>query len=278
MTQVFEHGGARAKLYWPGPLWGALPCACIGNWSCPDAATGAALLATIEAAAKAQGAKALLGPMDGDTWHSYRLVSETDGTPPFLMEPTSKPYDMQAFETAGFNPIEQYFSARAPIAAGLADSPPAIPGLTLTQWDGTDPEGHFAMVHDLSTRAFAGNLFYTPIPRETFVQMYMPFVPMLRPEMVLFARDDTGALAGFLFGVPNYAEGPETKTAILKTYAGLARGVGRHLVHRFHTACADQGFTQVIHGLIHDDNRSAERSRQAGGEIFRRYALMGKRL
>ena len=38
------------------------------------------------------------------------------------------------------------------------------------------------------------------------------------------------------------------------------------------------GYENAIHALIHDDNRSAERSAAYGATIFRLYVLMGRRL
>ena len=78
--------------------------------------------------------------------------------------------------------------------------------------------------------------------------------------------------------IPNYAEGPAAKSAILKTYASLERGAGQHLAHAFHTAALAMGFTTAIHALIHDDNESARRSAAEGATIFRRYELLGLRL
>jgi hypothetical protein len=139
------------------------------------------------------------------------------------------------------------------------------------------PEALFEQVYALSTEAFSRNAFYKPISRDAFLAMYMPLVPMLRKELIFFARRPDGTLAGFLFGVPNYAEGPAPRTAILKTYASLEKGAGRHLSHAFHTA-AEAIYGAAIHALIHDDNLSALRSATEGAHVFRRYGLYGLRL
>jgi len=263
--------GAKAQLYADGPDWDGTPTATIGKQQFESAEGGATLLRNIQA----EGHRALLGPMEGDTWHSYRLVTESDGSAPFLMEPTSGPVDLATFEAAGFSPVAQYFSARASLGPEEA---PAIPnGIRIETWDGQDPEAHFAEIHALSSEAFAANLFFKPLGLEDFLAMYMPFAPLLQRELILLARDDSGALLGYLFGIPNYAEGPNSKSAILKTYASLRPGIGHVLAHHFHAAALALGFHTAIHALIQDANRSAERSAMHGGEIFRRYALMGWR-
>lgn len=277
MTEIRTGHGARAKLHRDGPLWDGRATVTISGLRCETAESGAALLTEIADDLTGQGVKALLGPMEGDTWHSYRLVSETDGSKPFLMEPTSGVHDMAAFEAAGFHRVSSYFSARLPASATEAMTLPADPDLIVETWDGQDPEAHFSAVYDLSVEAFQNNLFYKPIDRATFLAMYMPFVPMLRPELILLARDrDTRRLLGFLFGIPNYQEGPKPGSVILKTYASLRSGVGHRMSDAFHRAAREGGYQTVIHALIADTNDSADRSRKHGGEVFRRYALMGR--
>lgn len=244
-------------------------------FSSPEA--GRALLTQAAAKARAAGAGALIGPMEGDTWHSYRLVSESDGRAPFLMEPQSGRHDMAAFETAGFSRVAQYFSSSVALAEQKLN-PPRDTGLRVETWDGSAPEALFTQVHALSSTAFAQNPYYLPIALDAFLAMYMPVVPTLRPELVLFARDAEGALAGFLFGIPNYAEGPAPQTAILKTYASLRKGAGHALSYQFHSNARALGYSHAIHALMHEDNLSSGRSALDGGGMFRRYALMGRRL
>jgi len=103
-------------------------------------------------------------------------------------------------------------------------------------------------------------------------------MPLVDPRFVLFARDAGGALVGFLFGMPNRLKGAAPKAVILKTYASRVRGVGHVLADHFHRAARDAGFIDAIHALMHVDNVSLERSKRYSGEVFRRYALLGRRL
>ena len=277
--EILRHDRARATIYRSAASWGSQKTAAVGKFQCESAEAGATLLAEISEVLRTEGYGALIGPMEGDTWHSYRLVSESDGTAPFLMEPTSGPHDRAAFQAAGFEDIAHYFSARVPVETALGNAPEPLEDVLIETWDGEDPEAHFSDVHALSTTAFAQNLFYAPISRAAFLEMYMPFVPLLKRDLILMARDaGNGDLLGFLFGIPNYAEGPQPESVILKTYASLRPGVGHRLSHAFHQAAQAMSFKTVLHALIHDDNTSARRSRQHGADVFRRYALMGRRL
>lgn len=269
-------GGASATIYRDAPRWKDLRTAAIGRFKSDSADQGAALLNTCASRLQAEGYEALIGPMDGDTWHSYRLVSFSNGQPPFMLEPTSKPHDMPAFEHAGFSQISAYVSSLAPLPAALASVPEPVPGISIIPWDGKDADRLFGDVFDLSTKAFSKNAFYKPIDRKAFLDIYRPVQPMLVRELILFARDEDQNLAGFLFGIPNYAMGPKPANVILKTYASAHRGVGHLLTHAFHSAAHRLGYQAAIHALIHEDNISADRSGRHGAEVFRRYALMGR--
>ncbi len=276
--KMLKAEGARLSIYLDGPDWEGETAATIGDFSCQSPEAGATLLSDAISEIRAAGRRRILGPMSGDTWHSYRFVTDSDGSPPFLLEPTNAPHEREVFHAAGFTPVSRYFSSRLPLA--LADTTPSPPtdAFAVEVWDGEDPEGLFRQVHGVSVRAFAGNAFYKPIAEDEFLAMYMPVVPMMKRELILFARRTDGSLAGFLFAIPNYAEGPETRTVIFKTYASLERGAGRHLFHACHSRCRTMGYETIIHALIHDANQSGDRSAEAGAEVFRRYELLGLRL
>lgn len=277
-NRTLRTDGAKLTVYLDGPQWDHLPTAAFGEFSCATPEAGAEILEQGIALVRDTGLKRIVGPMSGDTWHSYRFVSETDGSAPFLMEPTNKPHEPDVFRAAGFSDISQYFSARVSLAHAAKSSPPPSGAFSVENWDGTDPEDLFRQVYQLSVQAFSGNAFYKPISEADFLAMYMPVVPMLLRELIFFARRPDGALAGFLFGIPNYAEGPKPKTAILKTYASLEPGAGRHMASGFHKSALEMGYETAIHALIHDDNQSADRSAAEGATIFRRYTLLGLKL
>lgn len=277
MTTLRLHNeGAKLTLHLNGPDWNGAATATVGSFSCKTVESGQNLLHEAMASARTAGLTRLIGPMDGDTWHSYRFVTESDGSPPFLMEPKEASAALEAMKTSDFEMISSYFSARVPLAEAAKTEPPETDDLTIEPWGGTEPERLFGQVFELSSEAFAGNAFYKSITREAFLAMYMPMVPLLKRELIFFARYPDGRLAGFLFGTPNYAEGPAPKSTILKTYASLARGAGRHLAHAFHRASAQGGYETAIHALIHDDNLSALRSSAEGAHVFRRYGLFGR--
>jgi len=277
--QPISISGASATLYRDSPSHEGRKTAAIGKFACDTAEAGGQLLDEVITLLRKEAFGAVIGPMDGDTWHSYRLVSESDGTPPFLLEPTSRPQDKDAFATAGFTPISDYVSARTELSpAILCQAPFALPGLTVTAWDGKNAEGLIGPLFALSATAFAKNAFYKPLDLAGFRALYEPVIPRIDPRHVMFAHDDSGKLTGFIFSIPNWLEGAKPTTLIIKTYATTVRGGGRMLLDLAHHKAAELGFTHAIHALMHNDNVSRNASAKHGGKIFRKYQLMGRLL
>jgi hypothetical protein len=251
--------------------------AAIGRIRFDSVVAGNRLLSDVAERMKAEGFGALLGPMDGDTWHSYRLVSESDGSAPFLMEPTSGPHDLAAFATAGFEPVSRYVSARALLRNTITEEPVSMPGVIVANWDGKDAEGLIQKLFAMSGTAFRNNRFFKPIDLESFLDLYRPIMPFVDPQHVFFARRGE-QLVGFLFGMPDRIAPDGKPAAILKTYASALRGVGHLLADTYHRRAIEMGFTDVIHALMHEDNVSRGSSEKHKATIFRRYALTARKL
>ncbi|MEM6627613.1 MAG: hypothetical protein AAF719_13005 [Pseudomonadota bacterium] len=276
-ADIWTFDDAQVSVWRNAPeLWGRKTAA-VGGFCCETAEAGSAALIETTLRLREEGFDAVLGPMDGDTWGAHRLVVESDGRPPFLMEPRNPDHYPDAFNRAEFEIVGRYISADRPAASPLSETPPA-PGVKLRNLDLNAFETELTRIFDLSLETFAQNAFYKPIERDAFLASYAPVKGFVDPDLVFLAEDEEGRLKGFLFGIPNFAEGPETKTAILKTYASAAKGVGSMLANAFHERVRDKGFTNVIHALMHADNLSASHSANTGGGVFRRYALWGKML
>lgn len=275
--EIITGDGASLALFREAPTLDGLRTAALGQFQCETAEAGARLISAAMAQLKQEGLGAVLGPMDGDTWGKHRLVVESDGRPPFLLEPSNPAHFVDAFEASGLTVVSRYVSAVRP-----ADIPPsgsaAPAGVRLRTFDPARAEAELTRIHQLSLRAFASNHFYQPIALEDFLASYRPVLGVIDPELVLLAEDEAGDLRGFLFAVPNYAEGQRPNSVILKTYASRMKGAGSMLANAFHARAKAKGFSEVIHALMHESNLSAQHSDNTGGKVFRRYALWGGRL
>lgn len=268
--------GASATVWRSAPALFGRRTAAVGRFSCCDAATGTALLARIVATLAAERFGALLGPMDGDTWHAYRLVVDGEPRPPFAMEPANPPHYVDAFLDAGFRPVARYVSC---VDEVLAPPSPVLDrqrGVVIRNFRPEAAEDELRLIYDLSMRAFARNAFFHPIDWPRFRALYAPALPHVDPGLVLFAEAPEGACLGFLFAMADPAA--ETPTAVLKTYASLRRGVGGLIGEAFYRNVRAGGFRAVIHALMHEDNLSCRQSAKRHGQVFRRYALFGRML
>ncbi len=269
--ELFQVAGCQAVVWRDAVPWQGGRAAAVGQVRCADAAGGAALLRAIADAVPGW----LLAPLDADTWHSYRLAVEGSGRSPFAMEPPADPVLQAALESAGFAPVLRYASALLALDGARVRRLGAS-GLRLRQYDPGAAEAELRLMHRLVLAGFAQAPLFTPIPFEPFAALYRPHLPRLVPGLVLFAEEPDGTPAGFVFGLPDFAEGPVPATAILKTYAALRPGIGAVLAGAFHDAARRLGFRTVIHALMHEDNASLRHSRLLGGAVFRRYALFGR--
>ncbi len=266
-----DNGRAACRLWLANcPRYLGLATACVGEFRCDDADAGRALLDdAIERLAR-MGFEYVIGPMDGDTWHPYRLVVDSDGSAPFPLEPSNPIWHVGAF--ADFETVARYTSARADtwrqrdLAAYARRVHDA--GIRVRSFDRTRAEADLRAIYRLSAATFERNFLYTPISEAAFMELYRPLVERVDPRLILMAEDDS--LQAFLFAYVN------ARTAIVKTYASQRPGLGAYLIEQFQAGPA-AGCDAIVHALMHEDNISQNNSRKSA-RTFRRYALYGKRL
>lgn len=272
--EIIRIDGAALTVWRETVSWEGRRTAVLGAFEASSTEAAANLLAETARRLAAEGFEALVGPMDGDTWAAYRLVVESTGRAPFLMEPPDRPELAAALERAGWRPIAHYQSAEGPLpAAGAAPDPP--PGVVLRAFDPNRAEQELTAMHRVSVEAFASAFLYRPISLERFLAMYRPVVAHIDPGLVIMAEDDQGRLLGYLFAVPDLADPSPDRAVIVKTYASLRPGLGSAMMRRFTPRAAEAGYRRVIHALMHEDNLSARHSTALGATTFRRYALWG---
>ncbi len=263
----------QPKLHRDVPAWRGLRTAAIGTGAFGGTASGAAYLQEACAALRGEGFEAVVGPMDGSTWGTYRLQTWSDGSPEFLMEPKGGPDDLVAYEQAGFEIAELHVSATAePGPRGFADR---VSGVSVESWNGKDSEALLSGAHALVMEGFRSTPFFTPVPEAMFLERYGPLLAHADPRFILRALDQDGTLRGLTLAFPD----PMRRGAIvLKTYVGTVPGAGRAMADRIHALAGELGFREVVHALMRSGIASEAQSRKFGGTVFRRYALMGRLL
>ncbi len=274
-SQLFENDGARFKIWREAPRLDGLRTAAIGAFSCDTALTGSMALKQAIDLLRSEGFGAVVGPMNGDTWSDYRFVIESDGSPPFFMEPHNPPFFPKAFEEAGFSIVARYASARR-----AADQPVNVDAahLNFRPLRLDDYQDELLRLHRLSLECFAGNAFYAPISAKAFLTKYLPLKPHIDPDLVLLVDGPQGELDAFIFGICDFAAQNPHTTVIAKTWASRVRGSGMPLMKALYERAQSQGAQTVINALFWESGTSSMLNAREGGEIFRRYALWGRRL
>lgn len=283
---------------------GGRPLGLLGSFEALDHPPAvAALLGEASGWLRASGAGQVVGPMDGDTWHRYRLNLGPYDERPFLMEPYNPPYYPGLWEASGFAPLQGYHSRRIDDLAAVEKAlAPRLDG-TLAEGFRLEPirlgrfDSELARLHRLASVIFAGNYLYTDISAERFVALYRASRPLVDPDLVVFAVAPDGTDAGFLFALPD-------RFAAVAAYARsrVPWATLRFLVHRrrpaevvnfkslgvlpahrrSHLASAliaygyraarGKGYRRVNHCLMQNDNPSG-RLDAGQGRLLRRYRL-----
>jgi GNAT superfamily N-acetyltransferase len=281
---------ARGSLWWSDvPAYPDGRLGYVGHYAAADASAGVALLDHAARRLGAHGCAIAVGPIDGSTWRSYRLVTEPGTRPPFFLEPQNPPDWPDHFRTAGFVELAHYTSALVetivPESPKVASATARLEaaGYRIRPFAVADVDRELHGLFDVTLAAFVGNFLYSPIGEAEFRAQYAQILPKVDPRLVLLAERD-GQIAGYVFALPDLLEvarNGHADTLILKTLAvhpdHAGAGLGGVLTDRVQQAAKALGMTQVIHALMHESNVS-QRISHRYGQAFRRYALFSRRL
>ncbi|HEY5792125.1 MAG TPA: hypothetical protein VIS74_02430 [Chthoniobacterales bacterium] len=235
------------------------------------------------------GCTLAIGPMDGNTWRKYRLVTEPGTEPPFFLEPANPPEWPGYFVSAGFAVLATYTSSlnsdlskRDPRADRAAERLRKA-GVAIRPLDPADFADELRKIHAVSAVSFTHNFLYTELAESTFLAQYLPIQSKVRPELVLLAEHE-GRPVGYLFAIPDFAQaqrGETIDTVIGKTLAVLPGksygGLGVVLTDELQRTAHRLGYRRVIHALQHEQNNVRNMS-EFYGPVMRRYALFARAL
>lgn len=290
LREVRPDGTAEAWVWWtnvpqlPGERIGV-----IGHFRADNEAAATAVLQRALAELRQRGCTRAVGPMDGNTWRSYRFVTDPGTEPPFLLEPVNPLQWPAWWRNAGFAPLAEYYSTasddvstRDPRLASVAARMKSA-GIRLRPLNPAVFEEELGRIYDVSVISFQENYLYTPLPRDMFIAQYQAVRNIVRPELVMLAEHD-GRPVGYVFALPDLAEakrGLPVRSFIVKTLAVLPgrtyAGLGALLLGEVHTAAQALGFTRVIHALMHQSNTSRNLSAHYA-QTIRRYTLFSRPL
>ncbi len=290
---LIDNGGfwvARCSLWWCStPQYPGQRLGIFGHYAADDDAAAREMLKHACLRLQQEGCTMAVGPMDGNIWRSYRLITHDGGEPPFLLEPNTPlewSYHLRDF---GFTETARYFSA---INTCLSQEDPNYQhaaqyvnrqGIVIRNVDTYDLYEELNRVYEISTLSFQHSSFYTQLGRRKFHDIYFGLKAFIEPELV-FIAECRGKPIGFIFAVPDLLQAQreqEVDTVIVKTVAILpARnfaGTGIVLAGRVQQAGRELGYKKVIHALMREGSVSGAISSRTA-RPFRRYALYAKQL
>jgi GNAT superfamily N-acetyltransferase len=280
---------ARCSLWWSHvPAYGQHCVGVIGHYSAVSDESAAAVLAAAQERLRAARCTLAIGPMNGNTWRSYRFVTEHGDQPAFFLEPANPPEWPLQFEKAGFSSLASYFSA---LNTDLSRPDPRVDAIeqklaeagVVIRSANADLRRELGKIYAVSQVSFRQNFLYTEIPEADFISMYEPVLPVARPELVLIA-ESASQCVGYVFAIPDLAlktRALDVDTFIIKTVSILPqpelRGLGTLLVARAQRRGREVGFRRCIHALMFEDNISRSISRHYA-TVMRKYTLYSKDL
>jgi GNAT superfamily N-acetyltransferase len=285
---ALENAEARCSLWWKEvPEVSGQRLGCIGHFSASDTESGTVILHAAMDVLKTHSCTMAVGPMNGNTWRSYRLVTDPGTEPPFFMEPENPAFWPDIFLASGFSSLAEYSSSmvrdldRSDSRFSRALERLTQQGIHIRNLENFEED--LRKIYEVSVIGFTKNFLYTPLPEKAFLAQYLPYREKIRPEFV-FLAEQGGKPVGYLFAIPDYAEalrGERMETLIGKTLAILPgrpfAGLGVVLVELLHRRARDAGYSQVIHALQNESNQVRNLS-SAFGDIIRKYSLFSRTL
>lgn len=86
----------------------------VGHFEASSVETGVLILRATCDWINKLGRRYVIGPINGTTWHKYRLVTENGTRTPFFLEPQNPEYFMAAWSIAGFTTLAEFHSGIMP--------------------------------------------------------------------------------------------------------------------------------------------------------------------
>jgi hypothetical protein len=292
-STIFTQGNFQARLYLPGAAHRGVKLGYIGDLaetSDTSRESSAAQKAEFVRGAKnrlfSMGASKIVGPIDGDTWHRYRLPLPGNQSRNFL-EPDYPPFSAENFLNAGMEVIATYRTSAIEdltLAMEKLSQPDTLDqkalkknAINLRKLKLAEFDDEMKRLHSFSLEAFKGNFLYSPIGLDAFQKIYCPIEPLLQESLVLIAeaKDDYRTILAVVLALPDQTD---KSTLIVKTLARhpqAPRGLGRYLFYEVLARAHQLGFSRAECALMKDDNFSAFLPEQLDGKVIRKFALFG---
>lgn len=205
-----------------------------------------------------QGCQRVAGPIHWSVWHRHRFFFS--GEAPTILEPTNPTWYSEEMQKAGYQPSQEYFSARRKDISGLLGVIlPALDharqsGVEISRLHSEEKESHLHALHDVSVQSFEESPLAVSLSFEEFRYLYQPYLDPAASSLVYIARDHN-QLVGYLFVVPDPLR---PSVLLMKTVAVAPAYQRRHIAIALaaiaHQEALQAGCTEVEYLLVRTGN------------------------
>jgi hypothetical protein len=235
--------------------------------------------------AKNLGCSVLIGPMDGSTWNTYRIVTSPQPDP-FFLEVENPPFYKDLFTTYGFETLAKYKSTYADsIEVNWEQNLESYHhftdiGVMFVPFDKEKCDKIFSELGVLCNESFKNNFLFSPIEIDAFVGKMKLLLSLINPRYTILARHKE-KLVGFIFCYQDIYSKNE-KTIVVKTLArdpsSIYKGLGSVLSSIAMKNAKADVFTKGIHALMVDLNTSTYISDKFRSKFLRSYELLSYKI
>ena len=208
--------------------------------------------------AKEKNINNLMGPVNGTTWHQYRLIKpKKNDFPIFVSEPLSEKFYYEYLNNC--NPskeINYYSGLRSSFNSILEITKPAFlelnnKGLTIENISEINIKTSLDILN-ICRKVFRNNWGYVNLTDDEFLSLYSKGKLDKFVRSVYFAKLNS-KLIGFC-SVIN-----DSENFIIKSIGILPefqeKGIGNAIIYKVHKDALDSGIKNVIYALIQEDNK-----------------------
>lgn len=253
----------------------------LGNFECVNEISIAqSLFSQAKNMALKHNCKALLGPMNGNTWYSYRYSTKKQAS--FFLEAVHQGYYPDLWKKCGFSEYAKYQTNKVDFSSdfSLPDTSSyfAERGLITRNFDLENADRELENLYEFCTRTFLNNVLYSPISLSKFKALYNPILPFLDEKLINLVMDND-QIVGLLFSVKNLYN---PKQVIVKTMARDSNkkygGLANSMVVNFYAQAMEMGFESMLNAYFHIDNKTNRLSKNFGGNMHQQYVLLQQEL
>lgn len=225
-------------------------------------------------ALKNEKVNGIIGPIDGNTFYSYRFALDNFDIN-FYPDCTNGKEVLDLFLKHGFSYKQFYLSTIATVNQKMWDfsKRAKLPkGYSLKIVSGKDAFAYLDEIYEVTIDAFSEADFYEEIPKNDFIEIYMRNIEAVCPDLILFFYENKLVAYNFCY------EDPLKRYYVCKTTA--IKKANRHkslimlMVDHSYKLLVEKGYTYALHHFLNDRTKTLHAIFRGHEVLQKHYALL----